>query len=231
MVTGTIVAGAASAGPTTVPAGSHASLPVTCTLSNATVSDCTVNVYAFVNGHRVLVGHGVSVAGSAGSNAGLSATTVLKVSLNKKGRALAARPGGRKLYVVAQITPTGASTPVTVRSSTKVVAKSILLPRPLFFAPTSWTVRPKGLSYLERLRPRLGDVKSVTCVGYTDFNGLGVDNRTLGLHRAKAVCDRLVRGTDITTRLLTRGERSPFAPNTSRPGRALNRRTEILLRY
>jgi outer membrane protein OmpA-like peptidoglycan-associated protein len=231
VVTGTIVAGAATAGQTTVQNTKHTSLPVTCSLSNATVSECIVDVYAFVNGHRVLVGHGVSVAASAGSDAGLSATKVLKVSLNKKGRALATRPGGRKLYVVAKITPTGSATPVTVRSSTKVVAKSFLLPRPLFFAPTSSTVRPKGLAYLERLRPRLGDVKSITCVGYTDFNGRGVDNRTLGLHRAKAVCDRLVRGTDITTHLLTRGERSPFAPNTSRPGRALNRRTEILLRY
>lgn len=233
-LTGTIVAGAAGAGQTTVPAGRHASLPVTCSLSNANVSDCTVRVYAFVDGRRVLVGHGVAnpanTAG-AGSTARQSATTVLKVTLNKKGRTLAARPGGRRLYVVAEITPAGASTPVTVRSSTTVVAKSFLLPRPIFFSPTSSTVRDKGRSYLARLRPRLGDVSSVKCVGYTDYNGQGVDNRGLGLRRAKAVCDRLVRGTDITTRLLTHGERRPHAPNTSRPGRALNRRTEIRLSY
>jgi outer membrane protein OmpA-like peptidoglycan-associated protein len=233
-LTGTIVAGSASAAQTTVKSGTKASLPVTCGLSNGNVADCTVRVYAFVDGHRVLVGHGVAPSvstGDSGSTSGLSATKVLKVSLNKKGRAMAARPGGRKLYVVAEIIPAGSATPVIVRSSTTVVAKSFLLPRPIFFSPTSSTVREKGRAYLDRLRPRLGDVSTVTCVGYTDFNGQGDDNVALGLRRAKAVCDRLVRGTGITTRLQTHGERRPHAPNTTRPGRALNRRTEIRLSY
>jgi outer membrane protein OmpA-like peptidoglycan-associated protein len=202
-------------------------LHVTCHLDGTPIERCVVHVYAVVDGHRVLVGTG-RVSHPSGTDAGAAVVTV---SLNKAGRALARHAGGRKVHVVAKSTPAGGSGSVTFTGTTRIVAHSFVLPRPIFFASTSSVIQPKGLRYLDRLRHRLGRVNVVSCIGYTDYNGASTENVGLGMARAMHVCDYLIRRSHVSTRLTTHGEKLPHATNHTRKGRALNRRTTITLTY
>jgi outer membrane protein OmpA-like peptidoglycan-associated protein len=202
-------------------------LRVTCHLDGAPIERCVVRIYAVVDGHRIVVGTG-RVTHPADTDTGAAVVTV---RLNKAGRTLARHPGGRKVHVVAKSTPGDGSGTVTFTGTTRIVARTFVLPRPIFFASTSSVIQPKGLRYLDRLRQRLGRVGVVSCIGYTDYNGASTENVGLGMARAMHVCDYLTHRSHIATRLATHGERLPHATNHTRKGRALNRRTSIALTY
>jgi len=67
--------------------------------------------------------------------------------------------------------------------------------------------------------------------GYTDSTGSDAFNDKLSLQRAEAVRTFLVNHQVDTTRIKTQGFGKQFevAPNTTAEGRALNRRTEVIL--
>jgi len=67
--------------------------------------------------------------------------------------------------------------------------------------------------------------------GYTDSTGSDAFNDKLSLQRAEAVRDFLVNQKVDAARLKTQGFGKQFevAPNTTAEGRALNRRTEVIL--
>lgn len=70
----------------------------------------------------------------------------------------------------------------------------------------------------------------VTIEGYTDSTGSGVVNERLGLERARAVEEYLYGHHQIPLHkmeVISYGEENPVAPNTTRAGRAKNRRVEI----
>jgi CshA-type fibril repeat protein len=203
-------------------------VPVTCGVDGTLIAGCTVTIWKTVDGKNIRVGTG-TVTIPAGGDADQAKVTV---KLTKKGRELAVMPGGRMVRVVADITQADGTT-TQVRARTRLAAKRSLLPRPVFFAVSKSEIRPKDADYLRRLRARMIEVgvTSVTCIGYTDWNGSGRSNDTLGMNRAKAVCKRLTKGTDIEKTMLTRGERRPHASNANKRGRQLNRRTSITLLY
>jgi len=68
-------------------------------------------------------------------------------------------------------------------------------------------------------------------IGHTDDTGTEAENDVLSLRRAQAVKNYLMKQGIDGTRLETRamGSRAPMASNESPSGRALNRRTELLV--
>ncbi len=74
--------------------------------------------------------------------------------------------------------------------------------------------------------------RKVTIGGHTDSVGEDAYNQTLSLRRADAVRDYLIRSGIDENRIITRGhgEFYPVATNSTREGRQLNRRVEILIK-
>lgn len=67
--------------------------------------------------------------------------------------------------------------------------------------------------------------------GHTDSSGVVEKNRTLSVKRAQAVADYLIESGVDPSRLNVQGfgQDYPLAPNETEEGKALNRRTEIIL--
>lgn len=73
----------------------------------------------------------------------------------------------------------------------------------------------------------------ITVHGHTDSIGDASYNQSLSEQRAKTAKDEIVKATGIDPKLIEvvgHGEKKPVADNTTREGRALNRRVEIDLR-
>lgn len=180
-----------------------------------------------VSGRQVAVGHGVAAVRSTLN----SRHVVVRVTLTPLGRALAAQPGGTRLLVRAGILRRGSKAVMRPVRYTRVVAKTFVVPRPVFFNSDRSVLRRSEVQYLTLLRTQLADVRTITCTGYADGESTQGYNYRLGMARAKVVCAFLTRGKKITVRLVTRGEDRPHATNATPGGRALNRRTEIGLGY
>jgi len=74
---------------------------------------------------------------------------------------------------------------------------------------------------------------TITVHGHTDSIGDASYNQTLSEQRAKAAKDAIVKATGVDPELIAivgHGEKNPIASNTSRDGRAKNRRVEIDVR-
>ena len=99
------------------------------------------------------------------------------------------------------------------------------------FATGSAVISAKGITFLKHLRGKLGQVKQIGCVGFTDSRGSATDNLALGERRANTVCAFLTHSRRIPWSASSRGEDAPRATNRSTAGRAQNRRVEIHLEY
>jgi len=68
-------------------------------------------------------------------------------------------------------------------------------------------------------------------VGHTDYTGTDAYNQGLSERRSKALGDRLVKDGIAADRITTsgKGEKEPIATNSTREGRALNRRIHVEL--
>ena len=109
----------------------------------------------------------------------------------------------------------------------------------LLFRSGSWTVGAEGRLAIEELGNVLGDNPDIAILieGHTDnvpFSGKGPlkGNWDLSTKRATAIVNQLLENSDILPQNLTaagRGEYLPVAPNSTRDGRAANRRIEVVL--
>ena len=100
-----------------------------------------------------------------------------------------------------------------------------------FFAFDKSVVQPAGKAKLDDLVKRMQamDIEVVVAVGHTDSTGPSSYNQRLSVRRAEAVKAYMVsKGVDAD-RIFTegKGEDSPVADNSSRSGRAKNRRVEV----
>ena len=100
-----------------------------------------------------------------------------------------------------------------------------------FFAFDKSVVQPAGKAKLDDLVKRMQamDIEVVVAVGHTDSTGPSSYNQRLSVRRAEAVKAYMVsKGVDAD-RIFTegKGEGSPVADNSSRSGRAKNRRVEV----
>jgi outer membrane protein OmpA-like peptidoglycan-associated protein len=108
------------------------------------------------------------------------------------------------------------------------------------------SLRRHHLPQIRRIAGRIVDswrggdrpIRSLRILGHTDNRGSARFNRRLGMQRARAARDRLVREINrlrpgltsrITISLRSLGETRPIASNRSSAGRARNRRVEIFL--
>ena len=100
-----------------------------------------------------------------------------------------------------------------------------------FFAFDKSVVQAAGKAKLDDLVKRMQamDIEVVVAVGHTDSTGPSSYNQRLSVRRAEAVKAYMVsKGVDAD-RIFTegKGEDSPVADNSSRSGRAKNRRVEV----
>ena len=109
----------------------------------------------------------------------------------------------------------------------------------LLFRSGSWTVGAEGRLAIEELGNVLADNPDIAILieGHTDnvpYSGKGPlkGNWDLSTKRATAIVNQLLENPDILPQNLTaagRGEYLPIAPNSTRQGRAANRRIEVVL--
>ena len=109
----------------------------------------------------------------------------------------------------------------------------------LLFRSGSWTVESEGQKAIEGLASVLADNPDISILieGHTDnvpYSGKGPlkGNWDLSTKRATAIVNQLLENPDILPQNLTaagRGEYLPIAPNSTKAGRAANRRIEVVL--
>jgi outer membrane protein OmpA-like peptidoglycan-associated protein len=101
----------------------------------------------------------------------------------------------------------------------------------IFFDTGKAILRPESTSELERLLKLFTDMPTLKLemAGHTDNVGDDAKNQDLSQRRAQAVVTYLTQHGVATTRLTAvgYGETKPVAPNTTKAGRQLNRRTEF----
>ena len=109
----------------------------------------------------------------------------------------------------------------------------------LLFQSGSWTVENEGQRAIDGLGSVLADNADIAVLieGHTDnvpYSGKGPlkGNWDLSTKRATAIVNQLLENPNILPQNLTaagRGQYLPIAPNTTREGRAANRRIEVVL--
>jgi chemotaxis protein MotB len=115
----------------------------------------------------------------------------------------------------------------------------VSLEESLLFASGSFTVDAKGVEAIKKLAKVLeinNDI-SIMIEGHTDnvpYNGSGVlkDNWDLSVMRATAIVKIITENSKVDPKRLTAAGRSEYDPleaNTTKEGKAKNRRTEIIL--
>lgn len=90
---------------------------------------------------------------------------------------------------------------------------------------------PEGQAEIKEFAAKLEghDVDKITVEGYTDNTGDAAFNQDLSEKRAKAVRDEMVKnGVDASLiTVIGHGENDPIADNSTREGRAKNRRVKV----
>jgi len=115
----------------------------------------------------------------------------------------------------------------------------VSLEESLLFASGSFTVDPKGVAAIKELAKLLETNEDINVLieGHTDnvpYKGTGVlkDNWDLSALRATAIVKIITSNSDVNPKRLTSAGRSEYDPvelNTTKEGKAKNRRTEIIL--
>jgi OOP family OmpA-OmpF porin len=136
--------------------------------------------------------------------------------------------GGEELTECAEALPVAEPPPVTPTRET------VTLGADAYFDFDEATLRPEGENRLDSLAQDIqalgaGNVSEIEVVGHTDSIGTEEYNQGLSERRAQSVVDYLVlQGIDpniISAR--GAGEANPIADNSTREGRAQNRRVDV----
>ena len=108
---------------------------------------------------------------------------------------------------------------------------TVIVLRNIFFDSGKASLRPESTAELERLQKLLTETPALKLemAGHTDNVGEAAMNRDLSQRRAQAVVAYLTQHGIAAARLNAAGygETQPVAPNTTKLGRQLNRRTEF----
>jgi outer membrane protein OmpA-like peptidoglycan-associated protein len=200
---------------------SNKRVPVGCRVDAGQLASCTVKAYA--GNIRVGIGSATFEGGLLGS---------VRVKLNVRGTKLVRRVGGVLLtYRATAKTVTGNTT--TAKGSSRVLPlTAAAIPSDGMFAFDSSKFNGYGKRYVRTLSGQLAGANRIRCTGHTDSVGRAAYNQRLGEARAKALCARLrSEGVKAHRTVRSAGERRPRATNRTAAGRALNRRTDLLVRY
>ncbi len=115
-----------------------------------------------------------------------------------------------------------------------VAYETVTLSASALFDFDSASLKPAGMQQLDDVASKItsnGKVESVKIVGHTDSTGPDSYNQQLSLRRATSVRDYLAtKGVDSSLMSISgMGESSPVADNSTRAGRAQNRRVEVTI--
>lgn len=167
-----------------------------------------------------------------GCDGAIAPVVAAKVEEKKAAPAPAPEPGPVVEYEPATPTFDLAPAPAPKAAVAPVAAPAkITYAADAFFAFDKSVVQPAGKAKLDDLVKRMQamDIEVVVAVGHTDSTGPSSYNQRLSVRRAEAVKAYMVsKGVDAD-RIFTegKGEDSPVADNSSRSGRAKNRRVEV----
>jgi CshA-type fibril repeat protein len=128
--------------------GKHGSVPASCRISRGAIARCTITVTAVVSKRTVVVARGTK---STTAGQSLKRVTV-RAALTPLGRSLAARPGGTRFVFTAVAVQRGRTGSGTARGASRVLARTIALPRAVYFRTASASVGKAGASYLRSMR-------------------------------------------------------------------------------
>jgi len=113
----------------------------------------------------------------------------------------------------------------------KPVAEKVTFAADVFFDFDKSVIKPDGKSKLDDLSSKMRGInlEVVIAIGHADSIGPDAYNQKLSVRRAEAVKAYLVSKGTEANRVYTegKGEKQPVASNTTKEGRAKNRRTEI----
>lgn len=113
----------------------------------------------------------------------------------------------------------------------EMVANKVAFNADTFFDFDKSTIKPEGRNILDQVAQQASDLslESIIAVGHTDSVGAEEYNQGLSERRAASVKNYLVsRGISADSIIASgRGETAPIADNSTREGRARNRRVEI----
>ncbi|MBX7162058.1 MAG: OmpA family protein [Saprospiraceae bacterium] len=101
------------------------------------------------------------------------------------------------------------------------------------FNSTDWDKSPELISYLDKVAARAIEEKfKIDLKGHTDNVGDDQENKKLGLNRAITIKQYLVSKGVVAKSISVEsfGESQPIASNDTEDGRALNRRTELIIK-
>lgn len=116
-------------------------------------------------------------------------------------------------------------------SSSSAPPPPVKLSNSLLFDFDSDKVKPEATPSLEKLLPALRKSPKTTVTGHTDSKGTEVYNQDLSVRRARAVVNKLEELEPLLKSRLKaegRGKNEPIESNDTAPGRAKNRRVEIV---
>ncbi|MET0985148.1 MAG: OmpA family protein, partial [Steroidobacteraceae bacterium] len=122
---------------------------------------------------------------------------------------------------------------VGVTEPAELAAKVVTFPEAALFEFGKAELKPEGklrlAEYREQAKDELSRADHVKIIGYTDNAGKPEYNSTLSQQRAEAVRDNLVSlGADASKiEVSGAGETNPVADNSTKEGRAQNRRVEV----
>lgn len=201
-------------------------VPATCRTRGADLRACKVTLTAKDAGERIVVGRAKGHFAAAEERRG-----VVRVPLNRRGRALVHRLGGVKVKVSGVVRAVKSSGPVTRTDRTVLLPRVVRLD-PVLFEASSTQVGAPDRAALVKISKRLDHVRLIRIIGHADDRGGAARNQELGGQRAEAVRSILGRGNGgIRMEVSSQGERSPVADNSTAKGRAQNRRAMVVIRY
>jgi len=127
--------------------------------------------------------------------------------------------------------PVVTPTPVAPPAPVAPVATRVVFNADTFFDFDKASLKPEGRQLLDQVVNQVSTLtlETIIAVGHTDWTGTEAYNQKLSERRAESVKRYLVdKGIDAN-RIYTegKGKSSPVASNTTREGRAQNRRVEI----
>jgi outer membrane protein OmpA-like peptidoglycan-associated protein len=193
-------------------------------MKNRMLKSCTITLSAR-GSQKTLLARGL-----AGAPPGGKGQLVVRVGLVPKGeQVLSKLVGGAIVDVRAVCRTTSNKTGERIKTARAVLQLEHTTTPSGSWVPDKAILTPAGQRFLKSLAKRMATATRIRCDGHTAaWAASPVDATALACGRARLVCARLRRkGVVVEISLVSHGNASPIATNTTEAGRAINRRVGV----